>query len=57
MQFKIIAFVAAFFTVAAAQTDCLTILTGSICPVGYTVCGPVVVGRTKCCPSSEICPA
>ncbi|KAJ7905873.1 hypothetical protein B0H13DRAFT_2274347 [Mycena leptocephala] len=50
MQFKVVAFIAALFTVAAAQTDCLTILQGSVCPVGYRVCGPVRVDSTKCCP-------
>ncbi|KAJ7113383.1 hypothetical protein C8R44DRAFT_881704 [Mycena epipterygia] len=57
MQFKVVAFIAALFTVAAAQTDCVTILSGSVCPVGYRVCGPVQVGQTKCCPNADICPA
>ncbi|KAJ7495043.1 hypothetical protein FB451DRAFT_1550670 [Mycena latifolia] len=49
MQFKLIAFIAALFTVATAQTGCVTILKRALCPVGYHVCGPVVVGQTKCC--------
>ncbi|KAJ7765899.1 hypothetical protein DFH07DRAFT_770041 [Mycena maculata] len=53
MQFKVIAFIAALFAVTAAQTDCVTILDGSICPMGYSVCGPVEVGQTKCCPRPE----
>ncbi|KAJ7819487.1 hypothetical protein B0H14DRAFT_2580714 [Mycena olivaceomarginata] len=50
MQFNVLAFLAALFTVAAAKTDCLTILQGAACPVGYRVCGPVRIDQTKCCP-------
>ncbi|KAJ7215864.1 hypothetical protein GGX14DRAFT_391543 [Mycena pura] len=50
MQFKVLAFVAALVSLAAAQADCVTIINGSACPVGYRVCGPVQVGQTKCCP-------
>ncbi|KAJ7194403.1 hypothetical protein GGX14DRAFT_404675 [Mycena pura] len=37
MQLKLLAFVTALFSAAAAQTDsdCLTILDGSVCPVGF----------------------
>ncbi|KAJ7105215.1 hypothetical protein C8R44DRAFT_886713 [Mycena epipterygia] len=56
MQFKVIAFVVALFTIAAAQTDCLTILKGHVCPVDYSVCGPIVVNQTKCCPDKDVCP-
>ncbi|KAJ7689914.1 hypothetical protein B0H17DRAFT_1065667 [Mycena rosella] len=55
MQLKVIAFVTALFVVSAAQitpNPCLTILAGSICPVGYRVCTPSVVGQTKCCPNT-----
>ncbi|KAJ7478503.1 hypothetical protein FB451DRAFT_1396271 [Mycena latifolia] len=54
MQFKLIVFIAALFTVATAQTGCVTILNGALCPVGYGVCGPVVVGQTKSC-NTEVC--
>ncbi|KAJ7192878.1 hypothetical protein GGX14DRAFT_575033 [Mycena pura] len=57
MQFKVLAFVAALVAVAAAQEYCVIILNGSVCPVGYRVCGPVQVGQTKCCPNDDICPA
>ncbi|KAJ7438543.1 hypothetical protein B0H11DRAFT_2254544 [Mycena galericulata] len=59
MQFKLVAFITAFFAVAAAQTDCIIILgEGSVCPVGYVVgCGPVTFGQTKCCPDDgTVCP-
>ncbi|KAJ7041458.1 hypothetical protein C8F04DRAFT_1253151 [Mycena alexandri] len=56
MQFKVLAFLAALFTVTAAQTNCLTIHKGAACPVGYRVCGPVQVGQTKCCPDQGFCP-
>ncbi|KAJ7689921.1 hypothetical protein B0H17DRAFT_1065682 [Mycena rosella] len=56
MHFKSIAFITTLFAVAAAQTDCLTILKGAACPVGYRVCGPVRVDQTKCCPNADICP-
>ncbi|KAJ7499601.1 hypothetical protein FB451DRAFT_1549168 [Mycena latifolia] len=49
MQFKLLAFIAALVAVAAAQTGCVTIIDGAVCPVGYRVCGPVQVGETKCC--------
>ncbi|KAJ6583513.1 hypothetical protein DFH09DRAFT_1360136 [Mycena vulgaris] len=54
MQFKVLAFVAALFAVAAAQTDCVNVLEGEVCPTGFIVCGPVVPGQTKCC-DVEIC--
>ncbi|KAJ7192924.1 hypothetical protein GGX14DRAFT_405981 [Mycena pura] len=57
MQFKLqlLACIGALFTVASAQDSeyCVTILAGSICPVGYQVCGPVIVGQTKCCPTYQ----
>ncbi|KAJ7085029.1 hypothetical protein C8R44DRAFT_893965 [Mycena epipterygia] len=60
MQFKLVAFISALFTVPAAQvvapTTCVTVLKGSVCPVGYVICGPVIVGQTKCCPKGDICP-
>ncbi|KAJ7920596.1 hypothetical protein B0H13DRAFT_2319325 [Mycena leptocephala] len=60
MRFKLtVTFIAALFAVTAqAQSDCVTILTGALCPVGYTVCGPVQVGQTKCCKVAKgtVCP-
>ncbi|KAJ7061249.1 hypothetical protein C8F01DRAFT_1252891 [Mycena amicta] len=58
MQFKLLAiFAASFFAASAvAQTDCVTIHKGSICPVGFRVCGPVQLHKTKCCPDEDICP-
>ncbi|KAJ7495034.1 hypothetical protein FB451DRAFT_1163761 [Mycena latifolia] len=50
MQFKVIAFITALVASAAAQTGCVTILDGAVCPVGYEECGPLPVGETHCCP-------
>ncbi|KAJ7476629.1 hypothetical protein FB451DRAFT_1557440 [Mycena latifolia] len=56
MQFKLMACIAALVAVATAQTGCLTILEGSVCPVGYLICGPLSTERTNCCPKDGICP-
>ncbi|KAJ7808961.1 hypothetical protein B0H14DRAFT_3481837 [Mycena olivaceomarginata] len=57
MQFKLVSFAAALFAVAAAQTGCVIIdEEGATCPVDFVVCGPVVVGETKCCPDVGVCP-
>ncbi|KAJ7495048.1 hypothetical protein FB451DRAFT_1360042 [Mycena latifolia] len=55
MQSKVIAFIAVLVTSAAAQTGCVTILDGAVCPVGYEQCGPITVGETHCCPRESLC--
>ncbi|KAJ6553115.1 hypothetical protein B0H19DRAFT_1155690 [Mycena capillaripes] len=55
MQFKIIACLAAFFAVSAAQLPCAVVSVGDACPDGYRVCGPLGPTQTRCCPTTQVC--
>ncbi|KAJ7824929.1 hypothetical protein B0H13DRAFT_2331753 [Mycena leptocephala] len=55
MQFKLIACLAALFTVAAAQLPCAVVFVGEACPDGYRVCGPLGLTQIRCCPITQVC--